>query len=75
LVRVAPLIERLRRITALIDIEPEQGCFDALRAAESHGRPLGSDSFIVGLEHRLRRSVRRRNAVPSLKAQHTEMGD
>jgi putative transposase len=59
LVRVAPLIERLGRITALIETEPETGAFAALRAAESHGRPLGSDSFVAGLERRLRRRLRR----------------
>ncbi len=64
---MAPLIERLGRITALIDSEPEQGCFDALRAAGSHGRPLGSDSFIAGFEHRLPPSVGRRKPGPKLK--------
>ncbi len=59
LVRVAPLIERLGRIDALIDIEPDADAIGRLRAAESTGRPLGSDAFVAELERRLGRNLQR----------------
>jgi hypothetical protein len=37
---VAPLIERLGRIDALIDVEPEAAVLARVRAAETTGRPL-----------------------------------
>ena len=66
LVRVAPLIARLGRITALIDIDPDAAAVARLRAAESTGRPLGSDEFVARIEQRLRRTLQRRK--PGRKA-------
>jgi putative transposase len=50
LVAVAPLLDRLGGVTALIDIEPEAVALALLRAAETTGRPLGSDDFVTRLE-------------------------
>ena len=59
LVRVAPLVERLGRIGALIEIEPDPDAVGRLRAAESSGRPLGSSLFVADLERRLDRKLQR----------------
>jgi len=50
LVTVAPLLDRLGSVTALIDIEPEAVALARLRAAETTGRPLGSGGFVTRLE-------------------------
>ena len=50
LVTIAPLLDRLGSITAFIDIEPEAVALALLRAAETTGRPLGSDDFVTRLE-------------------------
>jgi len=44
---VAPLLDRLGRVTALIHIEPETLALARLRAAETIGRPLGSDDSFL----------------------------
>jgi putative transposase len=49
LVTVAPLLERLGHITTLVDTEPEEAALTNLRAAETTGRPLGSDEFVTQL--------------------------
>ena len=59
LVTVAPLLDRLGSVTALIDIEPEAVALARLRAAETTGRPLGSDDFVTRLEDLMRRRLRR----------------
>jgi len=59
LVTVAPLLERLGRVTALIDTEPEEIALARLRAAEATGRPLGSDDFVTRLEDLVQRRLRR----------------
>ena len=43
LARVAPLLDRVGRFADLIDGEPDDPLFTALRDAEGTGRPLGSD--------------------------------
>jgi putative transposase len=58
LVTVAPLIERLGRIDALIDTEPEAAVLARLRAAETTGRPLGTGDFVARLEAPMRRALR-----------------
>jgi hypothetical protein len=47
LMTVAPLLDRLGRVTALIHIEPETLALARLRAAETIGRPLGSDDSFL----------------------------
>jgi len=49
-VTVAAPRDRLGSVTALIDIEPEAVALALLRAAETTGRPLGSDDFVTRLE-------------------------
>ena len=61
-VTVAPLLERLGHITALVDTEPEEN----LRAAEATGRPLGSDEFVAQRERHMQRRLRRQK--PGRKA-------
>jgi putative transposase len=58
LVAVAPLLDRLGSITALVDAEPEEIALSRLRAAEATGRPLGSDDFVTQLEGLMRRRLR-----------------
>ena len=59
LVTVGPLLDRLGRVTALIDTEPEATALARLRAAETTGRPLGSDDFVSRLETLMQRRLRR----------------
>jgi putative transposase len=66
LVRVAPLVAR--SLDALIDGEPNAGAFARLRAAESTGRPLGSDAFVGSLEALLRRPLLRQKPGRKPKA-------
>jgi len=46
----------------LIDIEPEAVALARLRAAETTGRPLGSDEFVTRLEDLMRRRLRRQKS-------------
>ena len=74
LVTVAPLLERLGSVTALIDTEPEEEALARLRAAETTGRPLGSDEFVTRLEDIVRRRLRRQNPGEKPKAE-ADTGD
>jgi putative transposase len=75
LVTVAPLIERLGRIEALIDTEPEAAVLARLRAAETTGRPLGTDDFVARLEALMRRTLRPRKPGPKANADTSTMAD
>ena len=44
---MAPLPERLGRVTALVDTEPEAVALVRMRAAETTGRPPGSDVLVI----------------------------
>ena len=55
-------------VTALIDIEPEAVALALLRAAETTGRPLGSDDFVTRLEDLMRRRLRREKPRRRAKA-------
>jgi putative transposase len=68
LVTVAPLLERLGRVTALIDTEPEEIALARLAAAEATGRPLGSDDFVTRLEDLVQRRLRRQKPGRKTKA-------
>jgi putative transposase len=70
LVTVAPLLERLGDVTALVDTEPEEAALAHLRAAEATGRPLGSDDFVTRLEDLVKRRLRPRK--PGRKAKVPE---
>jgi putative transposase len=56
------LIKPVRRIipdfAALLASAPEQDLFDSLRAAESIGRPLGSDRFVARIERQTGRVLK-----------------
>jgi putative transposase len=61
LVRVRPVLDRAGRFADLIerdDADPPG--FDAIRAAETTGRALGTAAFVADLEQRLGRPIARR---------------
>jgi putative transposase len=60
LVRVGPVLGRVKEFAALIADRTEDAGFAALRAAEHTGRPLGTRDFIEGLERVLGRRIARR---------------
>ncbi|MDP1736622.1 MAG: transposase [Caulobacter sp.] len=64
LVRVAPLLSRIDSFADTLETEPIDGEFSGLRAAETTGRPLGSDAFIADLERRLDRTLARQRPGP-----------
>ena len=74
LVTVAPLLDRLGSVTALIDMEPEAEALARLRAAETIGRPLGSDEFVTRLEGIAQRRLRRQQSGRKAKTQ-ADTGD
>lgn len=61
---LAPVMERYPRFADLLDAEPEDDLFDRLRAAESIGRPLGSDRFMARLERLTGRSLKAEKRGP-----------
>jgi REP-associated tyrosine transposase len=50
LTALAPIQDRFPRFADLLASEPEADLFERLRAAESIGRPLGSDRFLSRIE-------------------------
>ncbi|HKA80414.1 MAG TPA: transposase [Xanthobacteraceae bacterium] len=58
LVCVAPLIRRIGRFSDLLAAEPDPAAVARLKAAQTIGRPVGSDDFIALLEQQLGRSLR-----------------
>ena len=60
LVSVRPVLERVERFAQLLQTDPDDGAFKALRASEGSGRPLGNADFIAGLERLLGRPVAKR---------------
>lgn len=68
LVRVAPLVDRTGRFSDLLAAEPDPTVVARLRAAETTGRPLGSEEFVARLERLLHRPLRRQKPGPKPKA-------
>jgi putative transposase len=68
----APILERFPRFAHLLDLEPDADAFARLRAAESIGRPLGDDRFLVRIERATRRRLRPRKRGPKLQAKANE---
>ena len=68
LVSVAPLLDRVEDWSAFLDAGLSDDDHKALRRAESTGRPLGSSSFIAGLETRLGRSFQPNKPGPKRPA-------
>ena len=66
LVRVQPLIDRAPRFADLLDKDPDDPAFDALRRSELIGRPLGDEAFLDAISRRLNRVVtpRKRGRKP-----------
>jgi putative transposase len=58
LTTLAPVLERYPRFEGLIDGQPDEGAFAALRRAESIGRPLGDEGFVAALEARTGRALK-----------------
>jgi putative transposase len=62
-----PIRDRFLSFADLLASEPEADLFDALRAAESIGRPLGNDGFLARIERQTGRVLKpgRRGPKPS----------
>lgn len=57
LVAVRPLLERAPRFADLIESEPDEAAFTALRRSELIARPLGSPAFLEAVGRQLGRVV------------------
>ncbi len=57
LVETKPLLKRAPRFADLLDTDPDDPCFAALRRSELIGRPLGSADFMATIGHQLGRIV------------------
>lgn len=64
LTSLEPIRRRFEAFADLLDLGPDKDAFDRLRAAESIGRPLGSDAFLDSIEAAAGRSVRPRKRGP-----------
>jgi putative transposase len=58
LTALQPIKDRFPRFADLLATEADPERFERLRAAESIGRPLGSDRFLARLERRTRRTLK-----------------
>ena len=58
LTALQPIKDRFPRFADLLATEADPELFDRLRAAESIGRPLGSDRFLARLERRTGRTLK-----------------
>lgn len=63
-VRVRPLLERVRNWRTFLDEPLTDSEREAIRAHESTGRPLGSTAFVARLEKRLGRTLARQKPGP-----------
>ena len=73
LVSVKPVLSRIPDFANLL-AQPGDGGFDALRACESTGRPLGNADFIAGLERILGRPLAKRAPGRKPKARDDKQG-
>ena len=67
LVTVRPLLERIGDFAAFFSEGEDRSASAALRAAETTGRPLGSEAFVDGLERLLGRKLARGRPGPAPK--------
>jgi REP-associated tyrosine transposase len=65
---LAPVLARYPDFAALIAEGEDAGAFERLRRAESIGRPLGEDGFLLRLEGLMRRSLRPQKRGPKPRA-------
>jgi putative transposase len=68
LTAIAPVRALFPRFADLLATESDAAVFDRLRAAESIGRPLGSERFMSRIERITRRSLRPRKRGPKPQA-------
>jgi putative transposase len=68
LVEVAPLLHRLGDFSAFLGTPEDQRATQALRMAETTGRPVGSESWIGEIEARSGRSLAPRKRGPKPKS-------
>lgn len=68
LTALVPIRDRFPYFADLLTSEPEADLFDALRSAESIGRPLGDDRFLARIERQTKRVLRpgKRGPKPSV---------
>ncbi|MGH6643483.1 MAG: transposase [Bradyrhizobium sp.] len=64
LTALEPIRQRFPNFADLLDVGPDKAQFDRLRAAESIGRPLGSEAFLSEIEATTGRRVRRAKPGP-----------
>ena len=66
---LAPIRDRFPEFADLLATEPEDDLFDALRSAESIGRPLGDNRFLARLERQTGRVLKpaKRGPKPSVE--------
>jgi REP element-mobilizing transposase RayT len=70
--RNAPAIHRVRQCACPVD--RDAAAVARLRAAESTGRPLGSDEFVARLEQRLRRTLQGQKPGRKARADNQHSG-
>ena len=71
LVVTGPLLDRIGDFGAFLAAGEDGGCYAALRAAETTGRPLGAEAFIQDLERLLGRKLARGRPGPAPKPAST----
>jgi putative transposase len=64
---IAPIRRRFRDFGKLLDNEPDDDLFRRLRAAETIGRPLGSDEFLTRVEQQTSRKLKPEKRGPKVK--------
>jgi putative transposase len=69
LTALAPIKHRFPHFADLLASEPEADLLDRLRAAESVGRPLGSDRFLARIERLTGRDVKPGKRGPKPRGQ------
>ncbi len=72
LTALAPIKDRFPRFADLLATGPDAEAFARLRAAESVGRPLGSDAFLARIERATKRMLKPRKRGPKSKARADE---
>lgn len=68
---LAPIRDRFPDFADLLTSEPEADLFDALRSAESIGRPLGDDRFLARIERQTKRVLRPGKRGPKPQRSHS----
>lgn len=72
LTALAPIRDRFPEFGDLLATEPEADLFDALRSAESIGRPLGDNRFLTRIERQTGRVLKPAKRGPKLSTEEEE---